>query len=269
MHSPINHSHLHVNLPFDQILSIITMLRQFQKVFRKSCRGFANSALSLKTVQSNSHGFTGAVMGLTLLTTGSIVICEQNNTQLQDVTLEKKEHINIVTAKNPTLKDKAHNFDFSGYVRIDGHILDENSTLDLQSHLVHGTLFEETLLEGYECYYNAKTQDLVTLVFIGDKLNGHAGIVHGGISATLLDNCFGWLATASKKPLGFTVYLNVNYKRMVPQNSLVIIQTKFTEISGRKQFMSGTLSDVDGNIMVDATTLFVVPRSKDSTAAKV
>lgn len=49
-----------------------------------------------------------------------------------------------------------------------------------------------------------------------DSVQGHEGIIHGGLLATLFDNAFGYLGVAASGlvPVA-TAYLNVTYRKPV------------------------------------------------------
>jgi hypothetical protein len=98
-----------------------------------------------------------------------------------------------------------------GYSRIDGKI--ENIRPEvLSNNAFHGTLRGENLIEDYEVYYNEAEKDIICLVRFGKSLNGHNGIVHGGITALTFDNSFGWLFIANETAPAFTANLSINYR---------------------------------------------------------
>merc|ERR1712137_621896 len=71
---------------------------------------------------------------------------------------------------------------------------------------------------------------LVTLVELGDQLNGHPGLIHGGFSAALLDELLGWNAYLEgqqhiKLTSIFTANLNVDYRRPMQHQSTYIVET--------------------------------------------
>lgn len=98
----------------------------------------------------------------------------------------------------------------SGYDRID-HLLLENPVF-VVDHALHDTLAGHRKIEIYEVYKNQATKDIYCIVKFGDSIVGHRGVVHGGITALLLDNTFGWVMFAKGMPVGVTANLNVNYR---------------------------------------------------------
>lgn len=124
-------------------------------------------------------------------------------------------------------------------------------------------------------------------------MNGHSGIIHGGITATLMDESMGMLQTVNLERerqsgnvgeeegggLGsFTAYLNVQYKRPVSTPGAIAVVVKRVRKEGRKEWLSAELKqwsgsdrsrgdgDEEGELVVCATgeALFVTPRAVDS-----
>jgi acyl-coenzyme A thioesterase PaaI-like protein len=93
-------------------------------------------------------------------------------------------------------------------------------------------------------------------------LNGHPGVVHGGLTSTLFDNTFGWLFFALGKPPAVTANLTVNFKRPVYANSTVLLKAKLQEAEGRKLYMVATMENSDGMILADSTALFIILRRR-------
>mmetsp|Transcript_24808 Transcript_24808/g.41995 ORF Transcript_24808/g.41995 Transcript_24808/m.41995 type:complete len:266 (+) Transcript_24808:32-829(+) len=156
-----------------------------------------------------------------------------------------------------------------GYKRVDDLMLQLLSKDHLAKNAVHGTLCGNSLIEVYEIYFNKNKGELLCLVHFGTELNGHPGVVHGGITATVFDNSFGWLFLASKLPVAFTATLNVNYRSKVSEDSTVILRAKVKEHIGRKMFFEATMHDMKGTLLADSTSLFISARAppKDKAVA--
>ncbi|KAJ8503377.1 hypothetical protein ONZ45_g10913 [Pleurotus djamor] len=98
-------------------------------------------------------------------------------------------------------------------------------------------------------------------VHLGRGLCGHDGIVHGGLLATLLDEALGRQAISNlPDKVGVTASLTVNYKAPTRADQFVLIKTKLVSKQGRKVQVEGMVEDLNGNILVQATALFVQPR---------
>jgi hypothetical protein len=97
------------------------------------------------------------------------------------------------------------------YQRIDS-ILETAHPEWITNNAFHGTLQGENLIEKYEVYANLEEGDIICLIKYGRSLNGHTGIVHGGITAITFDNSFGWLFLANNTLFAFTANLSINYR---------------------------------------------------------
>ncbi|OII75593.1 uncharacterized protein cubi_02114 [Cryptosporidium ubiquitum] len=68
-----------------------------------------------------------------------------------------------------------------------------------------------------------KSPSIITIVELGKNIESHPNVVHGGFSATLVDNCLGILATQLFK-FPVTKTLNLAYKKPIqPGQTIVII----------------------------------------------
>ncbi|KAJ7124703.1 HotDog domain-containing protein [Mycena filopes] len=103
--------------------------------------------------------------------------------------------------------------------------------------------------------------EAVVFVHLGRGLCGHDGIVHGGLLATLLDEALARNAiTNFPEKVGVTATLSLNYRAPTRADQFVVLKTKLVELNGRKATVSGRVEDLDGNLLVDATALFIQPR---------
>ena len=117
------------------------------------------------------------------------------------------------------------------------------------------------------------------LVQIGDELNGHEGIVHGGFSAALLDDLIGWTTMAEIEvqqlpgaPL--TASLNLKYLRPVFSDRTYVVNMRAEQVQRRQRpgppswavTLNGEICDEEGNACVRAEALYVV---KTFTAASL
>ena len=100
------------------------------------------------------------------------------------------------------------------YERLDEmHLSKEENQEWLKDHVIHGHLNKETGIECYEIYKSVDAEELLCIIKFGSALNGYPGIVHGGITALMFDNSFGWLLLSSKNAqAAVTANLNVNYR---------------------------------------------------------
>lgn len=103
--------------------------------------------------------------------------------------------------------------------------------------------------------------EAVVITHLGTALCGHEGIVHGGLLATMLDESLGRISLLNlPDKIGVTAKLTLNYRAPTRADQFVVIKTKVDEKAGRKVKVSGTIEDLNGTVLVEASALFVQPR---------
>lgn len=182
------------------------------------------------------------------------------------------------------------------WVRMDEVVLNsEQFKPFISKNAFHDTLVGEGMLEKHEIYTrrpSKKTavtanqpprsstdptaakesdptnyQEIIALMQYGDALNGHPGVVHGGVLAMTFDNLFGWVFFAAKLKAGFTANLNVNFRKPVFAGSVVVVNSKLVEIADRKRYLQATMTDSkDGSVVAEATALFILPKPSKPSA---
>jgi len=93
---------------------------------------------------------------------------------------------------------------------------------------------------------------------LGAMYEGPPGLVHGGVSALVLDQLLGESAAVGGGP-GMTARLTVHYRRPTPLGT-VGAEGWVDRVDGRKTIARGVLRDPEGNTTVEAEGLFVLPR---------
>jgi acyl-coenzyme A thioesterase PaaI-like protein len=93
-------------------------------------------------------------------------------------------------------------------------------------------------------------------VELGAAYEGPPTLVHGGISALILDQALGRAAEAASAP-GFTGTLEVRYRRPTRLGALRV-EAKLDRIEGVKSYVVGTISDAEG-VCVEGTGVFIMP----------
>lgn len=137
------------------------------------------------------------------------------NSKLSSVPIDDKAQMTRLLSMKPNA---------AGYTRIDESFLDDSvkDLFKLSDHALHDTLNGPGMVEVYEVFKKNDSEEIVCLIKFGKSLNGYPGIVHGGITALLFDNTFGWAFLALKAPHGVTANLNINY-RCVHLNTISIL----------------------------------------------
>jgi acyl-coenzyme A thioesterase PaaI-like protein len=92
---------------------------------------------------------------------------------------------------------------------------------------------------------------------LGAAYEGPPGLVHGGVSALVLDQLLGEAAGAGGKP-GMTGTLTLRYRRGTPLGDLHG-EAWIDRVEGAKTFAVGHLADADG-VTVEAEGVFILPK---------
>ena len=172
----------------------------------------------------------------------------------------------------------------------------------MKEHAIFGALTGDSMIEKYEIWKQKKprlqqqTNDndigidigidnvVIGYVKFGDNLNGHIGIVHGGIISLLFDDICGFAFDALGIKHAVTANLNVNYRTPLLANTEVYLEVQFDKMKskGRKLYFnvqmkstntkttSTTSSAIDDNdadnnddetiLYAEATCLYIIPR---------
>ena len=93
---------------------------------------------------------------------------------------------------------------------------------------------------------------------LGPLYEGPPGLVHGGVSALILDQLLGEAAAVGGGP-GMTGRLTVHYRRPTPLGELTA-EAWLESTAGRKSTVRGVVRDVEGRTTVEAEGLFILPR---------
>ncbi|KAH8582197.1 thioesterase family [Cryptosporidium sp. chipmunk genotype I] len=114
-------------------------------------------------------------------------------------------------------------------------ILNEQSVLDITESILSlvknenkliNTLNKNGCIVSTKIYLDKqadKPPSLITIVELGKNIESHHNVVHGGFSATLVDNCLGILAAQLYK-FPVTKTLNLAYKKpIIPGQTIIII----------------------------------------------
>jgi acyl-coenzyme A thioesterase PaaI-like protein len=95
-------------------------------------------------------------------------------------------------------------------------------------------------------------------VDLGAAYEGPPGLVHGGVTAMLLDHLMGETAAASFTRITFTGTLTMTYRRGTPLGPLRL-DARIDREEGRKVWVVASVSDAQGPT-VEAEGIFIIPR---------
>jgi hypothetical protein len=91
---------------------------------------------------------------------------------------------------------------------------------------------------------------------LGAAYEGPPGLVHGGVTAMMLDHLMGETASGMRRPT-FTGTLTMRYRRGTPLGPLHL-EGRIEREEGRKVFVVATISDAEG-VTVEADGVFIEP----------
>jgi acyl-coenzyme A thioesterase PaaI-like protein len=94
------------------------------------------------------------------------------------------------------------------------------------------------------------------VTFTRFHLGGNAA-VHGGVQPLLFDDVLGRVTNQGFAVTARTAYLKVDYRRVTPLDVELRIEAALDRVEGRKRYASGRLLDADGNVLCDASSLYV------------
>ncbi|KAI1462889.1 HotDog domain-containing protein [Daldinia caldariorum] len=138
----------------------------------------------------------------------------------------------------------------------------------VQSRLTTGPLGGSHGLPFQRVFRNTKTNEVISVVYLGAATSGWPGVVHGGALATLLDEslvrCAVLLFPART---AVTARLELQYRAPTLTSSFYLIRARPMIAEGedlskvdRKMWVEGTLETLHGKICVEAKALAVVPK---------
>jgi len=104
-------------------------------------------------------------------------------------------------------------------------------------------------------FYVSEENETIALFTPRNNLQSYPGVMHGGISATILDETIGRaiMNIYGQDSFGVTLELNVKYKKPVPTDTELKVVGKITNDRGRIFEGTGELYLPDGTVAVSAS----------------
>eukprot|EP00026_Physarum_polycephalum_P018962 Phypoly_transcript_20764.p1 GENE.Phypoly_transcript_20764~~Phypoly_transcript_20764.p1 ORF type:complete len:158 (+),score=20.27 Phypoly_transcript_20764:196-669(+) len=103
--------------------------------------------------------------------------------------------------------------------------------------------------------------EIFVLMEVGNGVNGHINLAHGGFVSTILDEISGVVNVQLAGKPTFTAYLNVTFKTPTPAPGVVMCRAWITKEEGRKRYTFASLEDGRGNVYATSEALFLVLKS--------
>jgi acyl-coenzyme A thioesterase PaaI-like protein len=98
--------------------------------------------------------------------------------------------------------------------------------------------------------------DAVGTITLGAAFEGAPGRAHGGVVAAIFDDVMGFVLSIERTP-AFTGRLSVSYNAPTPLGVPLEFRAHLVRREGRKLFVEGTASTVDGEKILAAEGIFV------------
>lgn len=113
---------------------------------------------------------------------------------------------------------------------------------------------------------NLHTDEVRRLISLGDGMNGKAHTLHGGITATLMDDSMGILLLSSKlSPATRTIVtarLNISYKQFIETPQIIMVVARLREITGRKIHVEAWIENAEGTILAAGESVWIRIKEK-------
>ena len=100
------------------------------------------------------------------------------------------------------------------------------------------------------------------LLSLGAGLDGHKGILHGGVLSLIMDQASSICAVMTAGPTAVTAEMTLRYRKSVPLPSVVLCRTVVIRREGRKLWTRGTIEDGAGMVYCDAESTFFMKKSE-------
>ena len=81
--------------------------------------------------------------------------------------------------------------------------------------------------------------------------------VHGGVLPLLFDHMFGMISHAAERPISRTAFLHVDYRKVTPIDTPLVVRGRVTRTEGRKAFVSAELVERDDTVLAEGNGLMV------------
>lgn len=105
-------------------------------------------------------------------------------------------------------------------------------------------------------YFQKIDKSLVGKAWFGPLAKGPPGYAHGGSQAALLDDAMGAAAWMIQLPV-VAVNINIDFKKMLPLNTEVLVEARVEKQDGRKVYVQSRIYDQSGDEFATGKGLFL------------
>ncbi|CAF1058640.1 unnamed protein product [Rotaria magnacalcarata] len=111
----------------------------------------------------------------------------------------------------------------------------------------------------YDDPMHQEKSEVQVAFLLGQGICGHKGIVHGGLTATMIDEVSGAAAFSCVGPC-FTANLNIDYAKPLLTPTWVLVRAHVERQEGRKVYVHAVVENGEGQIYAKAVALFIKPK---------
>lgn len=105
-------------------------------------------------------------------------------------------------------------------------------------------------------YFRDQDQNLVVRVWFGPVTEGPPEHAHGGSIAAVMDEVLGLAAWAAGHEI-VVGNLNVSFRKLLPIQTVVQVNTRIDSVKGRKIMVHGELCSLDGDVFATGECLCI------------
>ncbi len=105
-------------------------------------------------------------------------------------------------------------------------------------------------------YFRDQEQKLIARVWFGPVTEGPPGHAHGGSIAAVLDEVLGLAAWAEGHPV-VVGNLNINFRQLLPLQTVVQVNTRLISVEGRKIMVHGEICSLEGVVIATGEGLCI------------
>jgi acyl-coenzyme A thioesterase PaaI-like protein len=116
-------------------------------------------------------------------------------------------------------------------------------------------------------YFRDHEQNLVARVWFGPVTEGPPEHAHGGSIAAVLDEVLGLAACAAAGHKIVVGNLNVNFRQLLPIQTVIQVNTRIISIQGRKVMVHGDVCSLDEQIYATGEALCITLTEQQSADA--
>jgi hypothetical protein len=112
------------------------------------------------------------------------------------------------------------------------------------THLVTGSLIDPSKLpvDPYVFFRTQPSHKAVSILYIGSKLCGHPGYVHGGVPFALFDDLFARCAgLVLRSGVAVTANMSLDFRKPALPDRIYVLRAEIVKHEGRKVWLTGSM----------------------------